>query len=163
MKTVIFRIAYALSLVIFFSLVVHAQQTTIDDKDLSSFTALNIRGPFSVELVQSDKPAISIELDAKYKSLIRYEVISDALSIKWNGETRTIPDEITIKIYTSNISSATFDITGTVISTSALKAKAINIVVMNVAKISLPLEADRVSLTVKGNGEIKLSGKSDQF
>jgi hypothetical protein len=163
MKTVLMRVTYALSFALIFSPVVHAQQTILEEKKLASFTALDVRGPFSIELIQADQPAISIELDEKYKTLVKYEVISDALSIKWNGQTKTIKDEIRIKVYTSNISSATFDVSGSVSAASALKTKTMNIVVLNVAKMSLPFDVNRLDLTAKCNGEIQLTGRSDLF
>lgn len=160
---------YLFLLAVLVSFATSAQKRTVD-----SFTMLDVFGPFDIELIKADAPAIEITYNGIDEADVVQEVHRDVLKLKlknrhymqeWSSSHNTYRKSryLKVKVYYTDIDEIELEAGARVISQESLKSKNLVISSSMGAEIDLDIIAKNVLLRSSMGAVVDLSGRVENL
>jgi len=141
-------------------------------KELSGFKALDVFGPFDIELIKSDKEYAEIDLNGIDQEDVLIEVQKDILKLKiknrhyfseWRDDSHRKADYVTVKIYYRDIDVLEAQAGAVVYSKQTLKSKYLHLECSMGAEVKLDILSKEVEAISNMGGVLELSGQTEEF
>ena len=139
---------------------------------LSPFTAIDVFGPFEVELIKSDKASIEIDYRGIDEEDIVAEVQHDVLKLKiknrhymkdWSSNSYRKSDYARVKVYYTDIDVLEAQAGALITSLRPVKSKLLMIDCSMGAEITLDIFAKKVEVVSNMGGVLELTGQTEQL
>jgi len=130
------------------------------DRQLNSFSGLDVGGAFKVFLTQGDKESVTVEADENLLDVISTEVRGNTLVIK---TTEDIRDSEALNIYLTFKNLEEMDISGACHLTGENKMKFddLDLECSGASDVELKMGAQKLSLDLSGASQIELYGSAE--
>ena len=130
--------------------------------NVSPFTDLDVKGVFSVLLVQGSKEGVKIEADDNLQSLFEVKNVGSRLVISMK-ENSNFNSKKKLKVYISfkNLKDMELKTVGDISSENDLTFDNLNISSKSVGSIDLKMTAQSINVDNKSVGSVKLNGKAE--
>lgn len=141
-------------------------------KDLPSFKAIDVFGPFDIELIKSDKEYAEVDLNGIEQEEVVIEVQKDILKLKiknrhyfseWKEDSYRKSEYVRVKIYYIDIDVLEAQAGALITSQQPLKSKYLHIDCSMGAEITLDIIAKEMEVITSMGGVLELSGQTEEL
>ena len=130
-------------------------------RQVSSFSELNISSVGDVFISQGDKESVSITGDSSAQEHIEVVNEGNALVIRPKNERKNFPGEITINVTIKNISKLKISGIGKVKTETPLNLEELECKISSMGNLSLELNCQKFAANISSIGNCKLKGKAE--
>ncbi|MBN2756350.1 MAG: DUF2807 domain-containing protein [Bacteroidales bacterium] len=132
------------------------------DRDLPSFTEINLAISANIYLKQSDKQSFKIEASDEMLELIETKVSNGELTIKWKKNNVSHSEKIKIYISMKDINALKISGSGDIIADGKIETQNLELKISGSGDISLnELNAKNISAKISGSADIVINGGND--
>ncbi|MBN3034264.1 MAG: DUF2807 domain-containing protein [Bacteroidales bacterium] len=132
------------------------------ERDISSFTGLDVGGAFRVYLTQGTSHQLKIETDENLHDLIRTEVKGGTLHISTTSEIR---DFSALNVFITFVELDEMDISGACRLTGENRTtfRNIDLDFSGASKVDLEMEAGKIHLDISGASQAEIEGNAEEM
>lgn len=131
-----------------------------DEKIITEFDELEIKGNFDIRLKKTEKPLLEITTDANLHEFIEVEIDGDVLELSSSKNLRSdFGIEIVIGYQDLNV----IEIGGasTIINDGVLAGDRLTIDMSGAGALKMTIEMDRLKINISGAGSVELAGRAE--
>jgi hypothetical protein len=161
--------AYLFALLLSFSVCGYAQKATLE---LSGYTAVDVFGPFAIELIKADHEGVEIDYNGTDKEDVVSEVHRGMLKLKvknrhffdeWDNNSYKKHRYIQVKVFYKDLDFIEAQAGAEVTTHETLKSKSLSISCSMGAEIKADIYSRRVDAKSTMGGTLMLSGKTEEL
>ncbi len=129
------------------------------DREIGSFTAIEVGGAFDVYLRQGDKEEITVVTDENLLDLVTTNIKSGTLKIKLSN---SIDDYTELKVYITVASLNRLEVSGAsnVVGKNTITTKHLSLDLSGACDLELEINCSNLTVEASGASDAKISGKS---